>query len=49
MAREFFPPDFFRRMDEAPDREFYREPRFEVLQVIEADERRRLSRSARPA
>jgi SAM-dependent methyltransferase len=25
---ELFPPDFFRRMDESPDTDFYREPRF---------------------
>ncbi len=28
MSRDPFPPDFFRRMDESPDAEFYREPRF---------------------
>jgi SAM-dependent methyltransferase len=28
MSRDLFPPDFFRRMDEAPDADFYREPRF---------------------
>lgn len=28
MSHELFPPEFFRRMDEAPDVEFYREPRF---------------------
>lgn len=26
--RDPFPPDFFRRMDESPDTDFYREPRF---------------------
>jgi SAM-dependent methyltransferase len=28
MSRELFPPDFFRRIDESPDPDFYREPRF---------------------
>lgn len=28
MSRDLFPPDFFRRMDESPDPDFYREPRF---------------------
>ena len=28
MSRDLFPPDFFRRMDESPDTDFYREPRF---------------------
>ena len=28
MQSDPFPPDFFRRMDESPDSEFYREPRF---------------------
>lgn len=28
MPRDLFPPDFFRRMDESLDAEFYREPRF---------------------
>ncbi len=28
MSRDLFPPDFFRRMDESPDAEFYSEPRF---------------------
>lgn len=28
MSRDLFPPDFFRRMDESPDGDFYRDPRF---------------------
>jgi hypothetical protein len=28
MSRDPFPPEFFRRMDELPDAELYREPRF---------------------
>lgn len=28
MRPDLFPPDFFRRMDESPDDDFYREPRF---------------------
>jgi cyclopropane fatty-acyl-phospholipid synthase-like methyltransferase len=28
MSRDLFPPDFFRRMDESPDADFYRDPRF---------------------